>query len=214
MSPQEMDMLKNLVADNPEIRVTPTIMLQFIAEKTRHSPPSHSNESFNGFGADEDDMTLHNSSFTRGREDELEVEDLMFGRRRSHSRSSSNGSSHAISRPPSRGAPQTPAKSPSIFDTTRRQRSTPLVNNAPSSWSTKRPTPAKRRKSDAGSRSDSEVRHTALCVRHAFVSNQRNYPSLFPTRQQPFARRGPTRIPEHHRIQRHLTCRSRLPNQA
>ncbi|KAF9492296.1 hypothetical protein BDN71DRAFT_1396851 [Pleurotus eryngii] len=61
------------------------------------------------------------------------------------------------SRPPSRGPPQTPlsGKGPSVFETSRRQRSTPLDSQGPpSSWA-KRPPPS-RRKSDAGSRSDSE----------------------------------------------------------
>ena len=81
------------------------------------------------------------------------------GRSRSSS-NDSNGTSlfRTTSRPTSSGLPQTPtsAKGPSPFDASRRQRSTPLGNNAPSSW-TKRPVPAHRRKSDAGSRSDSEV---------------------------------------------------------
>ncbi|KAJ6544957.1 hypothetical protein DFH09DRAFT_1249157 [Mycena vulgaris] len=75
-------------------------------------------------------------------------------------------------RPPSRGAPQTPKSAASPFDTSRRQRSTPLGVAAPSSWA-KRP-PHHRRKSDAGSRSDSEVTpapaHSAAppaaCARH------------------------------------------------
>lgn len=69
-----------------------------------------------------------------------------------HSRSSSIESDdvfHLSSRDP-----QTPAPIKSPLDSQRRQRSTPLA--APSSWSTKRPVPS-RRKSDAGSRSDSDV---------------------------------------------------------
>ena len=65
-------------------------------------------------------------------------------------------------RPPSRG-PQTPAPIKSPLDSQRRQRSTPLA--APSSWSTKRPVPS-RRKSDAGSRSDSDV---CFLLYHMFI---------------------------------------------
>ena len=64
----------------------------------------------------------------------------------------------------SRGPPQTPRDS--VFDSGRRQRTTPLGNkNAPSSWS-RRPPPS-RRKSDAGHNralSDSEVR--PICLSH------------------------------------------------
>jgi hypothetical protein len=78
------------------------------------------------------------------------------------SRSSSNNSATTSymqmpSRPPSWG-PQTPssAKGPSAFDVSKRQRTTPLSGKAPSSWN--KSVPAHRRKSDVGSRSDSEVR--------------------------------------------------------
>ena len=70
------------------------------------------------------------------------------------------------SRPPSRAGPITPGRNP--LDSSRRQRTTPLIiNAAPSAWSGRRPVPA-RRKSDAGSRSDSEV-GTCLCFYHHFL---------------------------------------------
>ena len=147
MTGDETDMLKTLLATNPGLEVTPHILLQFIAEKTKHSPRSSSPSFF-----DEDDTAV----LPRGRVQDSAAEDER------HSRSSSNDSTRTStfvlnsSRPPSRG-PQTPssAKGPSPFDASRRQRTTPLSGKAPSSWT--KPVPAHRRKSDAGSRSDSEV---------------------------------------------------------
>jgi hypothetical protein len=147
MTGHEMDMLKSLLAANPGLEVTPSILLQFIAEKTKHSPRSSPPGS-----VVDDDVTVQ----SRGRAYDRDVEDEL------QSRSSSNDSAttsyvQMSSRPPSRG-PQTPssAKGPSPFDVSKRQRTTPLSGKAPSSWS--KPVPAHRRKSDAGSRSDSEVR--------------------------------------------------------
>ena len=126
-------MLQELLTQNPGLEVTPQILLGFIAEKTKSNTPANDEE--------------------RGREEHRR--DAGYGHSRSLS-SDSDGTSYYPgnqSRPPSRG-PMTPStKSP--LDSERRQRSTPL-SAAPSSW-TKRPTPAGRRKSDAGSRSDGEV---------------------------------------------------------
>jgi hypothetical protein len=128
MSGEEVAMFEALLKNNPGLEVTPQIILNFIEERTKIHPPRST-------GNSDDDTAAH----------------------KDHSRSSSiesNDVFHLDSniRPPSRG-PQTPAiKSP--LDSQRRQRSTPLA--APSSWSTKRPVPS-RRKSDAGSRSDSDV---------------------------------------------------------
>ena len=128
MSGEEVAMFEALLKNNPGLEVTPQIILNFIEEKTKIHPRSPGNS--------DDDMAAH----------------------KGHSRSSSiesNDVFHLDSniRPPSRG-PQTPAPIKSPLDSQRRQRSTPLA--APSSWSTKRPIPS-RRKSDAGSRSDSDV---------------------------------------------------------
>ncbi|KAJ3507753.1 hypothetical protein NLJ89_g6129 [Agrocybe chaxingu] len=126
MTDEEIAMLQNLIAANPGLEVTPAILLQFIAEKTKAATPPHT--------------PLHDESEGYG-----------------HTRTDSNESMEFYrkppSRPPSRG-PTTPGPSiKSPLDSERRQRSTPLA--APSSWA-KRPTPAGRRKSDAGSRSDNE----------------------------------------------------------
>ncbi|KAJ7234179.1 hypothetical protein B0H12DRAFT_1191782 [Mycena haematopus] len=133
LSPDEIAMLKELIASNPGIEVTPQVAIAFVAEKTKHTPPNSDEE------------------LPRGREEER-------GEYNSNSRSSSSdsvGTHRNYSRPPSRGAPQTPTSAASPFDTSRRQRSTPLGGvAAPSSWA-KRP-PHHRRKSDAGSKSDTE----------------------------------------------------------
>ena len=131
MSGEEAAMFEALLKNNPGLEVTPQIILNFIEEKTKIYLPRSPESS-------DEDTTTHEEH-------------------QGHSRSPSNESNSAVfypdsnSRPPSRG-PQTPLKSP--LDSQRRQRSTPLT--APSSWSTKRPVPS-RRKSDAGSRSDSDV---------------------------------------------------------
>ncbi|KAG1750268.1 hypothetical protein EDB19DRAFT_1679420 [Suillus lakei] len=137
---REMGALKKILASSPGIEVTPQILLQFVAERTRHSPRDSPNNS-----PLEEDVTLPDD---RGRNP--------FSRSTNHSRSSSRGSvgtSRVPSRPPS-VPPRTPNTSTSsAFDTSRRQRTTPLDAQPPSSWS-KRPAPASRRKSiDGGSQS-------------------------------------------------------------
>ena len=129
MSGEEVAMFEALLKNNPGLEVTPQIILNFIEEKAKIHPPRSP-------GNSDDDTAAHQG----------------------HSRSSSvdsNDMFHLDSSisPLSRG-PQTPAPIKSPLDSQRRQRSTPLA--APSSWSTKRPVPS-RRKSDAGSRSDSDV---------------------------------------------------------
>ncbi|KAF7337039.1 hypothetical protein MVEN_02140900 [Mycena venus] len=142
LEPEELAMFKDLLASNPGIQVTPAVAIGFVAEKTKHSPPQS--------------PPMDEEELPRGREEERGDD--------SGSRSSSSdsvGTHRNHSRPPSRpssraGVPQTPRSAASPFDTSRRQRSTPLGGvAAPSSWAAKRP-PHHRRKSDAGSRSDSE----------------------------------------------------------
>jgi hypothetical protein len=146
LSPEETEMLKMLLANNPGLEVTPSIILQFIAEKTRHSPSPSPDSSY-----DPQDL-----DFFRGRD----LERSFDSAERSSSNESNNASYHTGSRPSSRG-PQTPFGR-SVFDMERRQRSTPL-NNAPSSWASKnkRPAPASRRRSVDGRLSDSEV---SICL--------------------------------------------------
>jgi len=135
LSPEEVTMLQALLDSNPGLEVTPPMLLQFIAQKTKVSPP-------------------HTPEEGRSSEDERSGG-------RGHSKSLSNESNNSAyyqgsrSRPPSRG-PMTPSSAKSPLDSERRQRSTPLHAAPPSTWG-KRPLPAGRRKSDAGSRSDSEV---------------------------------------------------------
>jgi hypothetical protein len=147
MTSDEMDMLKSLLATNPGLEVTPNILLQFIAEKTKHSPRSSPPSSI-----DDDDATIQ----SRGRAYDRDDADDEHQSRSSSNDSATTSFARMPSRPPSRG-PQTPSsKGPSPFDASKRQRTTPLSGKAPSSWN--KPVPAHRRKSDAGSRSDSEVR--------------------------------------------------------
>ncbi|KAG1852942.1 hypothetical protein C8R48DRAFT_346450 [Suillus tomentosus] len=146
LNDREMDKLKEILASSPGIEVTPQILLQFVAERARHSPRDSPNDS-----PLEEDVTLPDD---RGRNP--------FSPNTNHSRSHSRGSvgtSRVTSRPPS-VPPKTPnTATSSAFDTSRRQRTTPLDVQPPSSWS-KRPAPASRRKSiDGGSQpalSDSE----------------------------------------------------------
>ncbi|KAH9481181.1 hypothetical protein JR316_0005701 [Psilocybe cubensis] len=126
-------MLRELVSNHKGIQVTPPLLLQLVAEKTKAITPPQSPMHEGHSSEDERDSYGHTRTISN----------------------ESTGTSYRPSphsRPPSRG-PTTPGiKSP--LDSDRRQRSTPL-NTAPSSWA-KRPTPAGRRKSDAGNRSDSE----------------------------------------------------------
>ncbi|KAI8969509.1 hypothetical protein BD414DRAFT_525819, partial [Trametes punicea] len=133
MTPDEEEQLTSLIASNPGLQVTPQVLLQFIAMQTtispRHSPQGSPPPDANSFA-------------DRGRSEERDYDDM-------HSRSSSRDSEgtyyRSSSRAPSVG-PKTPRESP--FESSRRQRTTPLNTNAPSSWS-RRPPPS-RRKSDAG----------------------------------------------------------------
>ncbi|EGO24332.1 hypothetical protein SERLADRAFT_361453 [Serpula lacrymans var. lacrymans S7.9] len=143
LTDDETGMLKALLASNPGLEVTPQTLLAFIAEKTKHSPRDSPDGS-----PQEDDTILPD----RGRMLDRD-EDNVYSRSSSRDSRSSAGTSVYIdipSRPPS-VPPKTPTSrtGPSPFDTSRRQRSTPL-NNAPSSW-TKKPAPAHRRKSIDGS---------------------------------------------------------------
>ncbi|KAJ3564128.1 hypothetical protein NP233_g8499 [Leucocoprinus birnbaumii] len=149
LSDEETTMLKTLLENNPGLEVTPSILLQFIAEKTRNSPspsPDQQDESTQQHQQSPDAV-----SPPRGREQERHYSGDSYGR--SSSNESNGASYYSGSRPSSRGP-----SGRSLFDMERRQRSTPL-NNAPSSWnSAKRPAPASRRRSIDGSlsRPDSE----------------------------------------------------------
>ncbi|KAH9902726.1 hypothetical protein C8Q73DRAFT_785370 [Cubamyces lactineus] len=131
MTPEEEEQLTTLIASNPGLQVTPQVLLQFIALQTTLSP-GHSPE-----GSPPPNM---NAFADRGRSEERDYDDI-------HSRSSSRDSVGTYYRPSSRGPPKTPQESP--FESSRRQRTTPLnTNAAPSSWARRRP--PSRRKSDAG----------------------------------------------------------------
>ncbi|KAL1667408.1 hypothetical protein GGF50DRAFT_112303 [Schizophyllum commune] len=136
MSDFEIQSLRRLLDDHPNLMCTPNTLIQFVAHKVG---PSSERENA---GEEEE----------RGRTAEL-IEGA------SSDRSSSNestGTRRATSRPPAPPPPQTPvAARPSVFD--RRQRSTPIAQaNPPSSFSHRRPMPASRRRSIDGATSDSE----------------------------------------------------------
>ena len=170
MTNEEMDLLKMLLARTPGLEVTPQTLLAFIAEKTKHSP----HESPKG-----SPQTGTVELPERGRSPERDEDDWNL---RSSSRDSVGTSRQGKSRPPSVG-PSVPPKTPtvSVFDTSQRQRSTPL-GAAPSSW-TKRPAPAHRRKSINGSQgralSDSEVRLFAPMLYNVLIPAQSSSPSSF-----------------------------------
>ncbi|KAJ7614110.1 hypothetical protein FB45DRAFT_842656 [Roridomyces roridus] len=171
MAPDEMDLLKALIASNPGMQVTPQDAIGFIAEKTRHSPP-------------QSPPKVNDEELPRGRNF-----DRSDGYDSRSSSSDSTGTHRNQSRPPSRG-PQTPQSVASPFDTSRRQRSTPL-GAAPSSWA-KRP-PHHRRKSDAGSRSDSEQPSASPIAfgRPAGRSRAPSNPPTSPTMSSEFALASP-----------------------
>ncbi|KAH8831241.1 hypothetical protein DL96DRAFT_1667632 [Flagelloscypha sp. PMI_526] len=134
----ELELIAQFVEQSETIDfVSPSMLLGFIAQKTNTSPsPPSSQENLEFRGREE--LSIGGSASRNSSTDSTRTSNAYGG--------------GGGSRPPSRGPPATP-RAPSALD--RRQRSTPLGQqmNAPSSWS--RPTP-KRRKSDAGSRSDSE----------------------------------------------------------
>ncbi|KAF9260219.1 hypothetical protein L218DRAFT_618337 [Marasmius fiardii PR-910] len=138
--------LFNIISADPSLEISATMLmpLAIFAEQKRGESRNTEEE------YDDDD-------FTRGRTMESSLDDEHeYGGGRSSSNESTRTRNNS-SRPPSRGSgsvPQTP-RGPSVFDSSRRQRATPLASNPPSSYSKRPPAPS-RRKSDAGSRSDSE----------------------------------------------------------
>ncbi|EIN10093.1 hypothetical protein PUNSTDRAFT_133858 [Punctularia strigosozonata HHB-11173 SS5] len=131
MTKEEEEMLAQVLESNPGLEVTPQTILQFIAMRTQGNPEGPASHS-------DDDQ--------RGRQDDR---DAYSGSSRSSSRESAVYRGQG-SRPPSRGppVPKTPTQTNSPFDSSRRQRSTPLEKTAPSSWA-RRPMPPTRRLSDA-----------------------------------------------------------------
>lgn len=160
MTNDEMDMLKTLLVSNPGLEVTPQTLLLFIAEKTKHSPRESPRGSPQG-----DDAELPERGRMSGRDSDGDYDER-------GSRSSSRDSRRTQSRPPS-VPPKTPTNS--VFDTSRRQRSTPLGANAPSSW-TKRPAPAHRRKSVDGGSSGRALSDSEVCLHYLFLFAHTKHP--------------------------------------
>lgn len=145
MTPAEELEMKELLVANPGIEVTPNQLLSLVAARTAASgdppppPPPKDDASdprSDSSGASSPDTEL------RGRGEGTP------SRPPTLSRTSSIGSdSHAPTTPQPSGR----VTSASPFDSTLRQRSTPLSAAAPSAW-TRKPLPAsRRRKSDTGS---------------------------------------------------------------
>ncbi|KAF8694550.1 hypothetical protein AX14_002010 [Amanita brunnescens Koide BX004] len=152
LSSDEMDMLKALLASNPGLEVTPQILMDFIAEKTKHA---HSRSPADDNVADQDAERPPEDPSSDGSNGSIGI----------------HANSH--SRPPSRGG----STKYSPFDAESRQRTQPLTT-APSSWNSRRPPPASRRKSiDAGSRSDSESFSTSPNVFHRSSGRRSRAPS-------------------------------------
>jgi hypothetical protein len=160
LSDEEEDMFLEFIRASPGLEATTKALVEFIAFRTASGDKVPESALSSDDGSESD-------SPHRGRR----RSDVVY---KGTSRSSSSDSVG-----PSVGPlipPKTPNLRDSVFDASKRQRSTPLVNNAPSSWS-KRPAPASRRKSDAGrGLSDSEVsgRHERfpqllLITRHSSV---------------------------------------------
>ena len=151
LSKAEEEMFLEFIRASPGLEATTKVLVEFIAFRTASGDKAPESALSSDEGSESD--SPHRGR--RGRDVAYEAT----------SRSSSSDSiGTSVYRPPSRPAstgppvpPKTPSMRDSVFDTSKRQRSTPLVNNAPSSWA-KRPAPASRRKSDAGrGGSDSEV---------------------------------------------------------
>jgi len=154
LSKDEEQQLTAFVRDNAGIEVTPELLLGFVAQATAKL---NDNRSSSGTSSPE----LNESSDGRGRE-----ESRHHRSGSGHSRSSSRDS--VTTQSMWRAEPRTPgSRAPdSPFEAKSRQRSQPLAG-PPSSWA-RRPAPATRRRSDAGSRrgsmSDSDV-----CLSHPVV---------------------------------------------
>ena len=159
MTRDEEEQLTSLISSNPGLQVTPQVLIQFIAMQTTSGEGNISDPSPPNSSSDELEE--------RGRMEERDDDGY-------NSRSSSRDSTATYYRSSSRGPPATPRES--VFDSGRRQRTTPLNNHtAPSSWS-RRPPPS-RRKSDAGQHnralSDSEV---SLVIHSLFRPTKRAMP--------------------------------------
>jgi len=150
LSKEEEEMFLQFIRASPGLEATTKVLVEFIAFRTASGDNAPESALSSDEGSESD--SSHRGRRSRG---------AVYKATSRSSSSESIGSSgyRPPSRPPSNGPPvppKTPSLRDSVFDASKRQRSTPLVN-APSSWA-KRPAPASRRKSDAGrGGSDSEV---------------------------------------------------------
>ena len=155
MSREDEEAFKQLLEKHPDAVTTPDILFAFIAACAKQSAQENAqNEADASVDPDIEEERTEYEYDNRSRS----------GSPESIGTSVYRPSSRPSSRPPSRGGPRTPSRD-SPFDTSRRQRTTPLTN-APSSWP-RRP-PPQRRRSDAGMHgrdmSDSEVCKAHICA--------------------------------------------------
>jgi hypothetical protein len=154
LSKEEEEMFLKFIQNSPGLEATTKVLVEFIAFRTA-----------SGDKAPESPLSSDESSESDSPHRGRRSRDVVY---KATSRSSSSDSiGTSVYRPPSRppsAEPTTPNIRDSVFNTSKRQRSAPLVGSAPSSWA-KRPLPASRRKSDAGrGGSDSEVSATIKCL--------------------------------------------------
>ena len=147
---QDEESLEAISITNPELELTPSNLLEFVAQLTANMPPEHR------FPSVPRKASPTNEAYILG------------DRGRTHGRNGSGGSRSSSSDSLELNHYDDPDETqlsgrrviPSGFDARARQRTAPV--EAPSSWGTKRPVPAsRRRRSDAGSNyggSDNEVR--------------------------------------------------------
>ncbi|CAE6337269.1 unnamed protein product [Rhizoctonia solani] len=136
MSAGGVQALKEFLENNPDVEVTPAHLLTLVA-----AIPTPSSDD----PAPQDDPRSDSSGASSPDPDHLKGRGEISTPHRPPPRTPSNMSLRSNANTPGRAAP------PSPFDSQMRQRTIPLSNQAPSSW-TRKPLPAsRRRKSDAGS---------------------------------------------------------------
>lgn len=164
LSEEEEIQVTMFVEANPDIDVTPTLLLNFLRALTQKaaaaagavSGGSNSGSGMETSSDDEVDGMLNESMRSEG-----DDEDRSGPSSRSSSQGRSKGMSSSVSLPPK--TPSSAGFSDSPFDSSRRQRTAPLTHHgaAPSSWNAKRVPTHGRRRSDASNNgramSDTEV---------------------------------------------------------
>lgn len=156
LSEEDESQFSTIIESNPELELTPTHLLAFVAQLTAANSPPPTPPIKDGSDEDEDDYTLHG----RGR-----ASHKLSSAIDSRSSSSDSVGTSRYDRPDKARPPRRIPNSP--FE--NRNRQPRGIADPPSSWSGKRPIPpSKRRRSDAGSNygSDNEV---SICIWILFI---------------------------------------------